>query len=551
MSERYKVLGAMLALKEFNVADLALFSGVKANTVRTVLMRESALVDELGKEHTGSRGGQFARYQLKKNKVDGLRSEIRRLYDALDTCIGGKTEENASEYSAPLPLLTAEDALLLRFPRVNDVEAKVELIKFARTVEVQHTSRNRKEGKKADLLSKDLGFYLNSLRFLIDLCDAELLTASNPSISEYAAPIFRDVFRSLLKRGQQLGQANHCVRLMSRFLISPLLGQVAHTRDVVNEDGSFASFLGGVSDPRAVELIQSLHRLSEAFENDLSPDGTEATEDLPVSSTANQEAENPRLQTATVSELVGPGKVPLSISLETSGGVSTRIFARNTPLPTRRVEVFSTAADNQTEVEVSVYQGERYFARDNRKLGTFKLGGIRPATQGVPQIEVTFEMDVDGNLEVAAKDSLSGNHQEIALATAPKLSIQEISALIRDAEDHAAEDREHERQTEAQLAAQRAIHTADGSLLKYGRHAPDDLKAKIRAEIDLTKDLLTGKEVGELIASTGNLNELLAEFFSYTQGRDAIATEATAPEVEPAPEEHEARAADASFFRTR
>jgi molecular chaperone DnaK len=123
--------------------------------------------------------------------------------------------------------------------------------------------------------------------------------------------------------------------------------------------------------------------------------------------------------------------------------------------------------------------------------------------------------------------------------------------LIRDAEDHAAEDREHERQTEAQLAAQRAIHTADGSLLKYGRHAPDDLKAKIRTEIDLTKDLLTGKEVGELIASTGNLNELLAEFFSYTQGRDAIATEATAPEVEPAPEEHEARAADASFFRTR
>src|ERR1035438_1236987 len=189
MSKRYKVLGAMLALKEFNVADLALFSGVKVNTVRTVLMRESAFVDKLGKENSGSKGGQFARYQLRKNRVDVLRSEIRQLCETLETCIGGKRDENASEYSAPLPLLTAEDALLLRFPGASNVEAKVELIKFARTIEFQHTSRYRKEGKKATLLSKDLGFYLNSLGFLIDLCDAELLTDRDPSISDYAGPI--------------------------------------------------------------------------------------------------------------------------------------------------------------------------------------------------------------------------------------------------------------------------------------------------------------------------------------------------------------------------
>ena len=251
MTERYKVLGAMLSLREFTVADLSVFSGVKQTTIRTVLSRGAELLTEIGKEPNQSRGGQFTRYRLREDKVDGLRSELHQLHRQLGLYVNGEISNGGSgEYLPPLQIVAGLDALLLRFPGLTDSNAKIELIKFARAVKVEQSLQDQ-AGARGELLE----LYLLSLQALIDLSSAELASVERPSLTGYLLPILRDFFLSLLERGLRLGQPTLCSTLLRRFLTSPLLGLVTLPRVALNKETSLLSVLQSQSDPRAAEMI--------------------------------------------------------------------------------------------------------------------------------------------------------------------------------------------------------------------------------------------------------------------------------------------------------
>ncbi|RMF83261.1 MAG: molecular chaperone DnaK, partial [Nitrospinota bacterium] len=155
---------------------------------------------------------------------------------------------------------------------------------------------------------------------------------------------------------------------------------------------------------------------------------------------------------------------PLSLGIETLGGVMTKLIERNTTIPTRKSEIFTTAADNQTSVEIHVLQGEREMARDNRTLGRFHLVGIPPAPRGVPQIEVTFDIDANGILHVSAKDRATGKEQSITITGSTSLSEEEIQRMVRDAEAHAEEDRKRREEIELRNRADSLIYTTEKTL---------------------------------------------------------------------------------------
>src|SRR5260221_13666908 len=158
---------------------------------------------------------------------------------------------------------------------------------------------------------------------------------------------------------------------------------------------------------------------------------------------------------------------PLSLGIETLGGVFTKLIERNTTIPTRKSEVFSTAADSQTSVEIKVYQGERAMARDNRLLGVFQLVGIPTAPRGVPQIEVTFDIDANGILNVAAKDKATNNEQKITITSSSGLSKDEVEKMARDAESNAADDRKAKDQIEARNRADAMVYNVEKTLKEH------------------------------------------------------------------------------------
>src|SRR5439155_1616820 len=155
---------------------------------------------------------------------------------------------------------------------------------------------------------------------------------------------------------------------------------------------------------------------------------------------------------------------PLSLGIETLGGVMTTLIPRNTTIPTRKSEAFSTAADNQTTVEVHVLQGERPMARDNKTIGRFHLDGIPPAPRGIPQIEVSFDIDANGILHVAAKDRATGKEQSIRIEVSSGLSEHEIQRMVKDAEAHAGEDRKHKETVEARNRADALVYEVEKNL---------------------------------------------------------------------------------------
>ena len=162
---------------------------------------------------------------------------------------------------------------------------------------------------------------------------------------------------------------------------------------------------------------------------------------------------------------------PLSLGIETLGGVLTTLIPRNTTIPTRKSEIFSTAADSQTSVEVHVLQGERALARDNRTLGRFHLIGIPPAPRGVPQIEVTFDIDANGIVNVSAKDQGTGKEQKITITASSGLSKDEVDRMMRDAESHADEDKKRREEIEARNRADQAVYGAEKVRQGLGRQA--------------------------------------------------------------------------------
>ena len=171
---------------------------------------------------------------------------------------------------------------------------------------------------------------------------------------------------------------------------------------------------------------------------------------------------------------------PLSLSIETMGGIATRLIERNTTIPTKKSQIFSTAADNQSAVDINVVQGERQFARDNKSLGQFRLDGIAPAPRGIPQIEVTFDIDVNGIVHVSAKDKGTGKSQSITIQNNSGLSEEEIERMVREAEEHKAEDEKRKEEVELKNKAEQFIHQIDSTLKEQNANIDDNQKAEVQ-----------------------------------------------------------------------
>ena len=193
---------------------------------------------------------------------------------------------------------------------------------------------------------------------------------------------------------------------------------------------------------------------------------------------------------------------PLSLGIETLGGVCTKIIDRNTTIPTHKSQVFSTAADNQPSVEINVLQGEREFARDNKSLGVFHLDGIAPAPRGVPQIEVTFDIDANGIVKVSAKDLGTGKEQKISITASSNLSKEDIDKAVKEAEQYAAEDKARKDEVDAHNAADQVIYQSEKTLADLGGKVTDSEKAPIQAAIEKLKEVNKGNDVEAIKAAT-------------------------------------------------
>jgi molecular chaperone DnaK len=198
---------------------------------------------------------------------------------------------------------------------------------------------------------------------------------------------------------------------------------------------------------------------------------------------------------------------PLSLGIETLGGVFTKLIDRNTTIPTRKSEVFSTAADSQTSVEIKVFQGERSMAKDNRLLGVFQLVGIPPAPRGVPQVEVTFDIDANGILNVMAKDKATNNEQKITITSSSGLSKDEVDKMARDAESHAADDRKAKEQIEARNRADAMVYNVEKTLKEHRDKIGADDAKNIESALEDVKKSINENDPDKLNAATDRLTQ--------------------------------------------
>ena len=202
---------------------------------------------------------------------------------------------------------------------------------------------------------------------------------------------------------------------------------------------------------------------------------------------------------------------PLTLSIETLGGVATPLIDRNTTIPTRKNQVFSTAADSQTQVEIHVTQGERPMTADNKSLGRFVLDGIPPAPRGVPQIDVIFDINADGILNVTAKDKATGREQAMQIIPSSGLQDAEIDQMVRDAEQHAADDLKRKEDVEAQNMADSSVYAAEKFLADNGENIPEAQKTAVQTQIDAVKSVMEGGDTVAMKDSAGQLQAVLQE----------------------------------------
>jgi molecular chaperone DnaK len=198
---------------------------------------------------------------------------------------------------------------------------------------------------------------------------------------------------------------------------------------------------------------------------------------------------------------------PLSLGIETLGGVFTKLIDRNTTIPTRKSETFSTAADNQTSVEIKVYQGERAMAKDNRMLGVFQLIGLPPAPRGIPQVEVTFDIDANGILNVTAKDRATNNEQKITITSSSGLSKEEVEKMAKDAESHSADDRKQRDQIEARNRADAMVYNVEKTLKEHRDKVSDEDAKNIEGALEETKKAMNENDPDKLNAATDKLTQ--------------------------------------------
>ncbi len=200
---------------------------------------------------------------------------------------------------------------------------------------------------------------------------------------------------------------------------------------------------------------------------------------------------------------------PLSLGVETMGGVMTKIIDRNTTIPTKKSQIFSTAADNQTQVEINVLQGEREFARDNKQLGLFALTGIAPAMRGVPQIEVTFDIDANGIVNVSAKDLGTGKEQKITISSSTNMSKEDIDKAVKDAEQYAAEDKKRREEVDAKNEAENMVYQAEKLINESGDKLSDDDKNTINTKISALKEANTKGDLELIKTAKDDLQKAL------------------------------------------
>ncbi len=198
---------------------------------------------------------------------------------------------------------------------------------------------------------------------------------------------------------------------------------------------------------------------------------------------------------------------PLTLGIETKGGVRTALIERNTTIPTRKSEIFSTAEDNQPSVEVHVLQGEREMAVGNKSLGKFQLTGIPPAPRGMPQIEVTFDIDANGIVHVSAKDLGTGKEQKIEIKAGSGLSDDEIERMVKDAESHADEDRQQRELAEARNNGENAAYQAEKQLGELGDAVDESSKKEIEDAIKAVREVLESEDAAEITSKTDALQQ--------------------------------------------
>ena len=198
---------------------------------------------------------------------------------------------------------------------------------------------------------------------------------------------------------------------------------------------------------------------------------------------------------------------PLSLGIETLGGVCTKIIERNTTIPTKKSQVFSTAADNQTQVEINVLQGEREFAKDNKQLGLFKLDGIAPAPRGVPQIEVSFDIDANGIVHVSAKDLGTGKEQNITITSSSNMSKEDIDRAVKDAEAFAAEDKKRKEEVDTRNNAEQMVFQMEKALGEMGDKIDASEKSEIETKIAAVKEALKGTDTASIKATSDELQQ--------------------------------------------
>jgi len=198
---------------------------------------------------------------------------------------------------------------------------------------------------------------------------------------------------------------------------------------------------------------------------------------------------------------------PLTLGIETLGGVATPLIQRNTTIPTSKSQIFSTAADSQPSVEIHVLQGERPMAADNRTLGRFMLDGILPAPRGMPQIEVSFDIDANGILSVKAHDKGTGKEQKITITASSGLSKQEVERMQREGEAHAAEDAKRREEVETRNTADTLAYTAEKTLREHKDKIPSDLNQEVESKVQAVRSALQGTNIDDVRRATQELNE--------------------------------------------
>ena len=222
---------------------------------------------------------------------------------------------------------------------------------------------------------------------------------------------------------------------------------------------------------------------------------------------------------------------PLSLSIETAGGIATKMIERNTTIPTKKSQVFSTYADNQTAVDINVLQGEREFAKDNKQLGMFRLDGIAPAPRGIPQIEVTFDIDANGIVHVSAKDLGTGKEQNITITSSTNMSKEDIDKAVKEAEAFAAEDAKKKEEVDARNQADQLCFSVEKSLNELGDQVSADEKSAVQTKVDALKDALKGTDVEAIKARQKELEEVFQPIAAriYQQAQHAAGAQGFDP----------------------